>query len=421
MGPLTGLSKLSRLSLLSLIATTLPPSQALEIISRQSSTCGGNTNLFQCGASFPTDFCCPTGTTCTPINGTSTVAAICCPSGADCSFIKPIVCDVSQLDPKAHPDNQVHLADTSNVDLPKCGDGCCPTGYSCNGGACSADQKTASPSGSPSASSTSTPSPSATDPASASQTTDPAPAPIVKQSSGFDGKSFAAGFFPGIVLGGLLIVGLIWAVKKRREYHDKHRFSGDFGDHVARNISDPIYDPAYAAARTDFVRRGSQSAQASPNTIEMVKPVNQTTGGGMTPRIKSLWARSPRIGFGNYSSNSPKTIYNNPNTSITPPAPAVRAGNAADPYRTPGQTPNKTLPSNPRPTNPRPENRRSNSTGTIDVLMPAPPFLEPPRAAGMKEHRFTADSGHTTFTKLMERAGYGDEDRGAFRSPGQAR
>lgn len=47
--------------------------------------------------------------------------------------------------------------------------------------------------------------------------------------------------------------------------------------------------------------------------------------------------------------------------------------------------------------------------------MPAPSFLEPPRAPAMREHRLTADSGHTTFTKLMERAGYGEDTRESVR------
>ncbi|KAJ8106906.1 hypothetical protein OPT61_g9227 [Boeremia exigua] len=60
-----------------------------------------------------------------------------------------------------------------------------------------------------------------------------------------------------------------------------------------------------------------------------------------------------------------------------------------------------------RPTPPE----RQESTETIDVLMPAPnlSFLAPPNAPGMRENRATCDSGTTTFTKLMERAGFDDD------------
>ena len=62
-----------------------------------------------------------------------------------------------------------------------------------------------------------------------------------------------------------------------------------------------------------------------------------------------------------------------------------------------------------RPSNPD----RVDSTETIDVLMPAPnlSFLAPPKAPGMRENRnrLTSDSNQTTFTKLMERAGFDDD------------
>jgi hypothetical protein len=60
----------------------------------------------------------------------------------------------------------------------------------------------------------------------------------------------------------------------------------------------------------------------------------------------------------------------------------------------------------------RPTPEREHSTETIDVLMPAPnlSFLAPPKAPGMRENRATCDSGTTTFTKLMERAGFDDDE-----------
>jgi hypothetical protein len=97
----------------------------------------------------------------------------------------------------------------------------------------------------------------------------------------------------------------MWVIKKRRESQSKERFSGDFG-HVARQISDPIYDPQHAA-RTDFMRRGSRSAQPSPNSASGLvyndksdhQPVH-----GLTPRIKSMWDRTPKLNFG-FSSGLP--------------------------------------------------------------------------------------------------------------------
>lgn len=325
---------------------------------------------------------------------------ICCPKGQDCSAIQPVPCDVSQYNATLHPDNQIHISDTADLELPKCGDSCCPLGYACNAGMCSASKEKPSPTAP-------LPTQSPTDPASASQTSDCTSAPIVQTSSGFDGKSFAAGFFPGIVIGALGVLGLIWVIKKRRE-SEKNRYSGDFG-HVARTISDPIYDPMHAA-RVDFIRRGSQSVQSTPNTQENIGTKaaggGGGGGGGLTPKIKSMWDRTPKLsGFGGWQG-----LPSNP----APPPPAVRAGDR-DPYITPGQTPERITSRRSRKGKRR-QATRSTSTETIDVLMPAPSFLEPPKAPGMRENRMTQDSGHTTFTKLMERAGYGEDSRDHVRN-----
>lgn len=394
MGPLAGLPKLSRLSLLFLISTTVSPAQASHILLHRASTCGGIQGLQQCGGDFPSEFCCDQSTTCTRVN--STVASvICCPRGSNCSAIQPVTCDITQYNATLHPENQIHISDTKNIKLATCGSLCCPLGYECSNGMCFASKNVQSP--------TSTPTPSATNPSSASQTSACSAAPVVQTSSGFDGKSFAAGFFPGILIGALGVLGLMWIIKRRRE-SDKNRYSGDFG-HVARTISDPIYDPMHAA-RTDFIRRGSQSVQSSPSVQKNIGTRAAGGGGGLTPKIKSMWDRTPKLGFSGWSG-----LPSNP----APPPPAVRAGDRRDPYTTPGQTPKRTS-SRRISSGKRPVTTRSTSTETIDVLMPTPSFLAPPKAPGMRENRLTQDSGNTTFTKLMERAGYGEDSRDHVRN-----
>jgi hypothetical protein len=338
------------------------------------------------------------------LNTSSSVqSVICCPSGLDCAYIQPTTCDIQQLNATLHPDNQMHLSETDGIELPKCGDKCCSLGYTCQAGMCAKDA-TATPSPSP----TSTAAPSSTKPASASQTSDCSGAAPVQTGSNFDGRSFAAGFFPGIVIGALSTLALFWIIKKRRESQAKQRYSGDFG-HVARQISDPIYDPQHAA-RTDFMRRGSHSAQSTPNSTDrIVQGMKETNGKvehGFTPRIKSMWDRTPKLNFGFQSSGLPE----NPR-----PPPAVRAGNAyTDPYQTPQQKPKRIhsarrTSSRRTSAQHRPDVVRSGSSETIDVLMPAPSFLLPPQP--MRENRFTAGSANTTFTKLMERAGFDEGGR----------
>lgn len=401
----SAIQRLSRLSVLYLLTSVLTTTQATNIFQRQAPVCGGKPSLQQCGGGFPTDFCCPKDTTCMSLNSPSVQSVICCPAGSDCAFIQTITCDVSQLNATLHPDNQMHLSDTNGVQLPKCADKCCPLGYTCNGGMCSKDP--VSPSASPTTSTLPTPT---SKPASASQTACSAPV-VAQPQSGFDGGSFAAGFFPGIVIGALGTIALFWVIKKRRETQAKERYSGDFG-HVARQISDPIYDPQHAA-RTDFIRRGSSSVQPSPNSATdlVYQDKNKAAGAhGLTPRIKSMWDRTPKLSFG-FATGLPS----NP----APPPPAIRAGNG-DPYTTPRHTPRRKHRSHRSSRASRPEVIRTGSTETIDVLMPAPSFLEPPKPHGMRENRFTTDSSNTTFTKLMERAGFDDQGRKEVREYGKS-
>ncbi|CBX98501.1 hypothetical protein LEMA_P077400.1 [Plenodomus lingam JN3] len=359
----------------------------------------------------------------------------------DCTTI---TCDINQLNATLHPDNQMHLSDTNGISLPKCGDRCCPLGYTCNGNMCTKD--TTKPPISASPTSTPRPTSSSTNPASASQTSNcPAPATASIQPS-FDGKSFAAGLFPGIVIGALGTLALIWLIRKRRESQSKPRYSGDFG-HVARQISDPIYDPSLLAARTDFMRRGSSSIQPSPNSTDrilqgMQETPRNTVIHGLTPRIKSMWDRTPKLNFG-FSNNT--TTTNKTGLPATPAprhpyhnAPAIRAGNPkSDPYATPAQKP-KRIHSSPRRTpsssttgtrrtlltpthhnQTRSDPNRLHSTETIDVLMPAPGFLDPPRFPHTARHH--RDTSDTTFTKLMERAGFDEQGRGEVRAWGGTR
>ncbi|CAI6341643.1 unnamed protein product [Periconia digitata] len=412
MGPLAG-RRWSRIpSLLLLASTILPSIQASAIFSRQSSQCGGKPDLQQCGGDFPSEFCCSADSTCTRLNSTDIQSVICCPKGENCDAIQPLDCDASLYNATLHPENQIHISDT-DVKLQKCGASCCPPGYTCNGNICIASKQK------PSSSSSATP--SATKPASASQTDECPPVPTAHAAPSFDGKAFAAGFFPGIVVGALGVIGLMWIIKKRKKTDEK-RYSGDFG-HVARTISDPIYNPMYSD-RTDFIRRPSHSTTNTAPSVQKNIGTRAAGGGaveGFTPRIKSMWDRTPKLGIGVWSGLP------------TTPQPTAHNGDR-DPYRTPvavqEPTPERTRSKRRRKKSKRTTDALSTSSETIEVLMPpaaslapAPAFLQPPKAPGMRENRFTQDSGHTTFTKLMERAGYGDDTTNDVRnfSSGQQR
>jgi hypothetical protein len=299
---------------------------------KDTPVCGGDSSLFQCGASFPPDFCCPSSTTCLRLDS-STTAVLCCPAGLDCKFISPISCDEQAQNATVFPGNQFHSEPTTPLD--KCGDSCCPVGATCHNGVCAVSASTVtstSPTSTIAASSHQSTSAStskseetissASLPAATSQAsialdgvsiTDGSTA---ASSDAFSGKSFVAGLFPGIVIGALVVATLLWCADRRRrrgrrnhpeDYSSpKHYSTADqltslsTGSHRTlpthtRSISEPISDP-YNGHRTDFVR-------GTPSPPRIVDPLNHnaenyivTATGPVTPartpKIRALFSRS---------------------------------------------------------------------------------------------------------------------------------
>ncbi|KUI62867.1 hypothetical protein VP1G_09993 [Cytospora mali] len=135
---------LPRAAALLLFLTAIPTTSALfvrqtspsELFGR-ASTCG-DSSYTQCSQSgLPDDFCCPSGETCIALAGNTT--ALCCPTGGDCTEIEPIPCDLSLEDKSQHPESVVMTTALTGT-LAKCGEECCPFGYTCNSsGACDID------------------------------------------------------------------------------------------------------------------------------------------------------------------------------------------------------------------------------------------------------------------------------------------
>jgi hypothetical protein len=299
---------------------------------KDGSVCGGDSTLFQCGASFPSDFCCPSSTTCLQLDSSAT-AVLCCPAGLDCKFISPISCDEQAQNATMFPGNQFHSDPTTPLD--KCGDSCCPVGATCHDGVCAVSVSTVTstlPTSTIAAFSHQSTSAST---AKSEETTSSASVPAATShasialdgvsitdgttavsSDAFSGKSFVAGLFPGIVIGALVVATLIWCVDRRRRrgyknhlegYPDPKHFSTadqltslSTGSHRTlpthtRSISEPISDP-YNGHRTDFVR-------GTPSPPRIVDPLNHnaenyivTATGPITPartpKIRALFSRS---------------------------------------------------------------------------------------------------------------------------------
>ncbi|KAL8908767.1 MAG: hypothetical protein Q9207_000624 [Kuettlingeria erythrocarpa] len=268
------------------LSAALDAAQAVGLLPRQASTCSG-AGLSPCNKpGIPSNFCCPSGTTCTAFNNNKSV--ICCPSGRDCKTISPLTCDITAQNATLHPSNQLHSTDLTGS-LQTCGTNtCCPKGFTCSGGQCvmqAAASSSAKPASSTaastskpastSASSTVKPSSSASSTAgAASQTSAGATATPSAHQSKFTAVAVLAGFFPGLLLGVLLTVATILCIGRRRARQEEK--DGDFGS-VAATVSDPIYQDSNGF-RTDFLRRESKTKYSN-----------------RTSRVKSLFSRSPTV------------------------------------------------------------------------------------------------------------------------------
>nr|POE51559.1 hypothetical protein CFP56_25766 [Quercus suber] len=299
------------------------------LLSRDTSTCGGDAGLSQCDSSFPSDFCCPTTSTCLALNATSSVvAAICCPQGQQCTLISPVICDPTQQNATVVPNSGLHSDPTQTLDT--CGTGCCPMGYSCKDGQClmqAIADETASNSSAATSTATDSPASSTSDTAAASSAVSlPVGSPQSETDHAgnkFSGTSFAAGFVPGIALGAILVVCILLVLlhKKRKsssgefdEKTSKHDTLTDLGPlsrrptYHGRSISEPAIDPQ-ASWRTDFLRTSPPRLAGLHETDEdndadlHGSTAKQSPTAVRTPKIKALFSHSPFLA----SSTSPRS------------------------------------------------------------------------------------------------------------------
>jgi hypothetical protein len=444
-----------KLSLVCMISTIVPSSFALTtalsaarsvgLLNRDTSVCGGNSNLQQCGNNLPSEFCCGTDSACLPLNNTATPAVVCCPKGQDCKSIVPISCNTALQNATANPTFFLHIQDTT-IKLPQCGTACCPLGYECINGQCnmlsstSASPTSPAPATSATQSATSSSSPTAPSSTSAPSTLPSSSAVPISTSpkeshQGFSGGAFAAGFIPGIVLGLLFAFGLMWFLKRRKA--KKTRYSGDFGP-VSYNVSDPIYNPIHAA-RTDFLRRGSEHSAHSVESSQKTSGSAPTSLGFNTAAPPAqLRHKDPNDPFANFSHaygfQTPTGVQRNDSIQSTPDRyqrskKHTRNGSSStsdNPYKTPTRTESRDQPSrgsNRSRHSKRSQLTRSGSTETIDVVMPPPSFVlnvqQPPPALRVPPQPHESLHGRmstvTSLTQMMDAVGYSPETTAGVR------
>ncbi|GAB7359211.1 hypothetical protein MBLNU230_g5870t1 [Neophaeotheca triangularis] len=214
------------------------------------------------------------------------------------------------------PDNMIHSEPT--LELESCGSNCCPMGYQCQDDRCYAMQDAAKTSNIPSASmsaptasitvsapvSTSSPPQTASAGAAGAQTketegddTDPTSASTTHDDGdGFSGRSFVAGFLPGIFIGGILIALLLYfcVFRKKRNtcYADSDEEKRRTRDQLTslgpspalsyrptmhgRSISEPVTDVT-GTHRTDFARGTPPRMQPFDEKAEDLQSFGNTT------------------------------------------------------------------------------------------------------------------------------------------------
>ena len=247
------------------------------VFSRDSLTCpSGFPNSCQTvDPNLPGNFCCNANLHCISADSSST--AICCPTGSNCEQIEPIDCDVSLQDPSKNETSPVFTTKL-NSPLQSCGNKCCPNGYTCDSTSdvCNIIISTSSlapnfnqtqpssTSAAPSGTST-TSAPSST--VSGIDSTTPQPSNVCEK---FPGGAIAAGFFPGMVAGVLLMIFSIAILGYRspqtRPNSNSSSLRKPFGtfrskDGAIVGVSDPI-PLQISHTRTDFLRRSATRAKS---------------------------------------------------------------------------------------------------------------------------------------------------------------
>ncbi|KAJ9308864.1 hypothetical protein DTO217A2_1540 [Paecilomyces variotii] len=396
------------------IAAAVSSSEVLALLQRDTGSCPNSFD--HCANSkLPADFCCPSSSTCISLDNAS--SAICCPEGSDCSFIQPITCDIQLQNVTAHPTNSLK---TTKLDdsLPKCGDSCCPFGYTCqNDNTCALDKDTSSsatssanpstsaaatsstqttvatassetgytssvtsetsaPSATPSIAITANPSatdsanPTTTSPYSSTSTWDATSLAGLSTTSpsltpkcpSFPTKAIIAGFFPGLLCGVIitLLVTICFKRRSRRRVPPVSKIphirqrSSDGG---IIGISGPIMTEENSF-RSDFLRRNGLSR----NSVGGRSILHRSRS-----RVRSLFATGPPKG------NIYTTDRSAPPLPVTPPRQII-------PQRPPS-TESITVFS--------PE-----AFASSDVLNPSP---YPPRP-------------NTTFTEMIDNVGFKNSD-----------
>ncbi|KAJ5156402.1 hypothetical protein N7492_009205 [Penicillium capsulatum] len=348
---------------------------ALGLLPRSDKSCPSSYS--SCGSKLPDGFCCSSSSTCISLDDAT--SAICCPSGSNCDYISPIVCDVKAQNTTLHPKSTIKTT-RLDEDLPKCGEACCPFGYTCHGNnTCVMDKSSSNTTTASSTTSAATDGASVT-PISSPSTSAAAVASASTSCPSFPSKAIAAGFFPGAAFGAVLAL-LITTCLRRRAQKKQLESQEDYKSSKSSNplshwshrsssggikgISSPIASED-TSCRTDFLLRpfilqpGRASVRKSMDGRSRRSTMHRTSG-----RVRSLFS----------GPGGPKLDKN------VPPVPVV-------PRTPPGQ--------------------RAPSTESIKVYSPPGVFSQSKKFLGPEPYPGTIARPDTTFSDLVKAVGFND-------------
>ena len=271
------------------LTTTLKSAQAVGLLPRQNAICGGLPDLKQCGGNFDPSFCCQAGAICISFNNDQNV--LCCPAGNNCRTVMPISCSVNLFNATLFPNNPLHGSKPVK-DLAKCGEKCCPPGFTCKDGLCLADDTSTTGAAAPASLSSAPgtrPTPTPTSVGSGPANTNPVDLDASVICNQFPVGAVLVGFFPGLIVGSLLTIAFILCCGRRNK-QGKHNDSDSTLGPVAAKISDPIYHDN-GANRTDFLRRKSRKSPKTPSTLGSRSSVSSPP----ISRVRSLFSRTPTM------------------------------------------------------------------------------------------------------------------------------
>lgn len=311
-----------------LLCALLTPAHAVppRLLFQRKDTCADQ-KLASCPSDVPDNFCCPAKTKCIPLAGGTT--AICCPEGGTCQKISPLTCNVALQDPEKFPSAGLKTT-VRDGQLERCGEECCPFGYTCNDDdECVMDEDQSEP---PARASESE---SAAAPSETTGSTTPTSISDEGSTNGDtkggakDGEAVpTTAIVVGVLLGVLGLVGavvffLLWRSKRRQKTAGPvppklskpsprtSVASSSFGnDGEMPHISAPIGNPQ--TMRTDFVRK-TESTRTAPGDRARDDPVRKPESAHAPSRRISRMYRSGPTSARSVSSASTR------NSTAVPP------------------------------------------------------------------------------------------------------